>query len=83
LSATDAEGTVTAKFDGVDGGTMVDRKLSVTTVPKSERRMLRQSATAAGNGYGVRREVPTAAAQARAQKTTESLGAKNIDMQVK
>lgn len=83
LSATDAEGTVTAKFDGVDGGTMVDRKLSVTTFPKSERQMLRQSATAAENGYGVRWEVPTAAEQARAQKMAESLGVKNIDVQVK
>jgi hypothetical protein len=83
LSATDAEGTVTAKFDGVDGGTMVDRKLSVTTFPKSERQMLRQSATAAENGYGVRWEVPTSAEQARAQKMVESLGVKNIDVQVK
>jgi hypothetical protein len=83
LSATDAEGTVTVKFDGVDGATMVDRKMSVTTFPKSERQMLRQSATAAENGYGVRWEVPTAAEQARAQKMAESLGVKNIDVQVK
>lgn len=80
LSATDAEGTVTAKFDGVDGGVVVDRKLSVTTFPKSEVQMLRQSATAAENGYRVRWEVPSVAEQVRAQRMAASLGISNIDI---
>lgn len=76
-------GTLTAKFDGVDGSTMIDRKLSVTTFPKSERQMLRQSAIAAENGYSVRWEVPSAAEQFRALKMADRLGVKNIDAQVK
>jgi hypothetical protein len=83
LTATDDTGTVTAKFDGVDGHVMVDRKLSITTFPKSERQMLRQSATAAENGYGVRWEVPNQRHAARAQKMADSLGVKNVDVKVK
>lgn len=82
LKATDADGTVTAKFDGVDGDVMVDRKLAVTTFPKSEKQMLRQSATAAENGYSVRWEVPTESQARRAEKMADKLGVKNVDVKV-
>jgi len=80
LSASDAEGTVTAKFDGVDGNVMVDRKLSVMTYPKSLMQALRQSAVAAENGYAIRWEVPDLNQANRATNMFNQLGIKNIQV---
>jgi len=82
LSATDADGTVTAKFDGVDGSTMVDRKVAVTTFDKSKRQALRQNAVAAENGKTVRWEVPNEKEAARAQRMFDELGTKKIETKV-
>jgi hypothetical protein len=78
LSAVDSSGTVTAKFDGVDASTgeMVDGKLGLGG--DSTSLALRQSATAAANGFGVRWEVPNASVQAAAQRLISKLGIKNI-----
>jgi len=78
LSAVDFGGTVTAKFDGVDASTgeMVDAKLNLGGDSRSL--ALRQSATAAANGFEVRWEVPNASVQAAAQRLISTLGIKNI-----
>ncbi len=80
LSATDSNGTITAKFDGVDAttGEMVDRKTNVANSTKFADEALRQSVTAAKNGFGVRWEVPNATVQARAQRILSTNGIKNI-----
>ena len=80
LSATDSSGTITAKFDGVDAttGEMVDRKTNVANSTKFADEALRQSVTAAKNGFGVRWEVPNATVQARAQRILSTNGIKNI-----
>jgi filamentous hemagglutinin len=59
---------------------MVDRKLSITTFPKSQMQALRQSAVAAENGYSVRWEVPNQSEATRALNMFEQLGIKNIQV---
>lgn len=83
LSAVDSGGTVTAKFDGVNASTgeMVDGKLGLGG--DSPSLALRQSATAAANGFGVRWEVPNAPVQAAAQRLLSKLGIKNIRVVVR
>src|SRR5690606_23799723 len=58
LSATDDEGTITAKFDGGKSNILIDRKTSVWFTPRAITQALKQSAAAAQNGYKVRWEVP-------------------------
>jgi hypothetical protein len=84
LSATDSSGTVTARFDGVDvsTGEMVDRKTNVANSAKFANEALRQSVTAAKNGFSVRWEVPDTTIQARAQRILSTNGIRNIKVVV-
>ena len=80
LSAADSSGTITAKFDGVDAATgeMVDRKTNVANSTKFADEALRQSVTAAKNGFGVRWEVTNTTVQTQAQRILSTNGIKNI-----
>jgi hypothetical protein len=80
LSAVDLSGKITANFDGVDvsTGEMVDPNIDVVGSKKFINGALRQSATAAQNGFSVRWEVPTEAVQAKAQQILSTNGIRNI-----
>ena len=82
LSATDAEGTKTAKFDGIEGDTVIDRKLSITFHPSTIEKALRQSAIAATNGYRIRWEVPNDSERRRAERLFKEWGIKNIEVRI-
>ena len=83
LSALDGDGkTVTAKFDGVEGNVMVDRKLAVTTFDKSKKQALRQNVVAAENGKTVRWEVPNEKEAGRAETMFKELGTKHMESKV-
>jgi hypothetical protein len=84
LTATDSNGTITAKFDGVDvtTGEMVNRKTNVANSTKFANEALRQSVTAAKNGFGVRWEVPNTTVQAQAQRILSTNGIRNITVVV-
>jgi len=84
LSGVDANGKITAKFDGVDPATgeMVDRKSNVVDRPNFIKEALRQSAVASQNGFTVRWEVPNEAVQAKAQRILSANGIKNIKVVV-
>ena len=72
------------RFDGFDrrAGVLIDRKLSVTTFPKSQQQAVRQSEALAAGGYRGRWEVPTTAEAARARRMFGRLGISNIDIAV-
>jgi len=70
------------KFDGVEGGVLIDRKLSVVTTAKAKEQAMRQSEALAQNGLTGRWEVPSESQAARARKMFEELGIKNIDVKV-
>lgn len=72
------------RFDGFDAraGVLIDRKLAVTTFPKSQQQALCQSEALAAGGYRGRWEVPTAAEAARATRMFRRLGVSNIDVSV-
>ena len=82
LSAIDERGIISVKFDGIDGGTLVDRKTAVTMHPKIYKQLVRQSAAAAQNGYTVRWEVPKQGEARRVLKLISILGIKNIQVMV-
>jgi len=84
LSAVDVNGTITAKFDGVDvsTGEMVDRKLNVVDRPNFINAAFRQSAVAEKNGFTVRWEVPNDAIQAKARRILSTHGIRNIRVAV-
>jgi filamentous hemagglutinin len=75
---------VAVRFDGYDeaAGELIDRKISVTTFPKSQKQALRQSEALAHAGYRGVWEVPTAAEAARADRMFERLGIRNITTRV-
>ena len=56
------------KFDGMDGGELVDRKVSVVTTDKAKDQALRQSQALSENGLTARWEVPNAQQAARARR---------------
>lgn len=59
LSRTTSDGqTAIVRFDGADGDTLIDRKLSVVTTPKAKDQVLRQSEALLQNGLAGRWEVP-------------------------
>jgi hypothetical protein len=60
LSMPGADGSlVTVRFDGVDGGEIIDRKLSPMFTEKAIEQARRQAATAAYNGMQAVWELPT------------------------
>jgi len=70
------------RFDGVEGGQMIDRKKAITTFPKSERQALRQSDALTQNGLTAVWEVPSAAEAARATRLLSKLNITNITVRV-
>jgi hypothetical protein len=83
LSYQDTNGNVRpVRFDGQDGDVMIDRKLSVTTFPKSQAQALRQSEALSQNGLTGRWEVPTQTEATRALKMFVKLDIKNIGVKV-
>ena len=75
-------GSVNVKFDGLDEGVLLDRKLSITTFPKSRDQAIRQSQSLEENGIRGRWEVPDESQATRARKMLEELGITNIDVGV-
>ena len=82
LSATDEEGTITAKYDGIEGDTVIDRKLAITFHPGTIEKALRQSAIAATNGYRIRWEVPNERQKRQAERLFREWGIKNIEVRI-
>ena len=82
LSATDAEGTVTAKYDGVEGNTVIERKTSIRFFKRSIKQALKQSAVAAKNGYKIRWEVPNEREKKQAERLFREWGIKNIEVAI-
>ncbi len=70
------------RMDGQEAIQLIDRKISVTTFPKSKQQALRQSQALEQNGLTGVWEVPNAAEVARAQKMFNELGIKNIEVRV-
>jgi RHS repeat-associated protein len=70
------------RFDGREGTVLIDRKMSVTTFPKSQTQALRQSEALKQNGLSGRWEVPTTAEKARADRMLQRLGVANIEVVV-
>ena len=68
------------RFDGFDGLQLVDRKVAVTTFPKSKAQVLRQEEALRYNELTARWEVPTAAQAARARKLFRELNIQNISV---
>ncbi|SER33157.1 hypothetical protein SAMN05421756_11361 [Microlunatus flavus] len=66
------------RFDGVDEGTMIDRKLSIYSSKKTENQIRRQSRAAEQNGMDVRWEVPTRKEADRATRLFARVGASNM-----
>ena len=60
--------TVTAKFDGIDGNEVIDRKLNPMFTDKAVDQARRQAATAAHNGFQAVWEMPTPGAVAAANR---------------
>jgi RHS repeat-associated protein len=71
-----------AKFDGIDGKVLIDRKRDVVFTDKSRNQAINQAAALRQNGLTGRWELPTKAAANRAQKLLNSLGIKNIRVEV-
>jgi filamentous hemagglutinin len=61
---------------------LIDRKVSVTTFPKSQNQALRQSEALRQNGLTGRWEVPTESEAARARRMFVRLGIDNIEVKV-
>ena len=70
------------KFDGIDGNVLIDRKIFITTFPKSKSQALRQAQALSENGLSGRWEVPSLSQASRARKLLRDLGIKNIDVGV-
>jgi len=69
---------VTAKFDGLAGNEIIDRKLNPVFTPKAVDQARRQAATAAYNGYQAVWELPTAEAVAAAKRFMDYAGISTI-----
>lgn len=74
--------TTTVRFDGLDDGVLIDRKLSVVTTDKAKDQALRQSQALQQNGSTAIWEVPNAQQEARAQNMFNQLGITNITVKV-
>jgi hypothetical protein len=74
--------TEAVRFDGVEGRVLIDRKISVTTFPKSQRQALHQSRALKQHGLTGRWEVPTEAERVRAMRMFQRLGIDNIEVKV-
>ena len=72
----------TVRFDGVDGNTMIDRKLGVATYPKTEAQARRQAEALRQNGMRGRWEVPSEGTAAVARRMFTRLGIDVIDVVV-
>lgn len=68
---------ITAKFDGVDGNFVIDRKLNPYFSAKSIGQVLRQARVARYNGVRVRWELPSPAAKAAAKRLLAVAGRSN------
>jgi filamentous hemagglutinin len=83
IDYTNAAGkTVPVRLDGQEGSVLVDRKISVTTYPKSQAQALRQSEALRQNGLTGQWEVPTTAEKMRADRMLQKLGIDNIEVRV-
>jgi RHS repeat-associated protein len=84
LSMPGPNGDVTAKFDGLDGGELIDRKNGV--LPWTSDSMIdearRQAGTAAYHGLKVVWEVPSAAVMTQAQRWLNDAGVTTIGVRV-
>ncbi|WP_226962683.1 MULTISPECIES: LamG-like jellyroll fold domain-containing protein [unclassified Streptomyces] len=84
LSMPGRNGDVTAKFDGLEGDTLIDRKNGV--LPFTSKSMVdearRQAGTAAYHGLRVMWEVPDAAVLSRAQRWLNDAGVTTIGVRV-
>jgi len=80
----DAGNPAAVRFDGYDdvAGELIDRKLSVTTFPKSQKQALSQSRALAQSGYRGVWEVPSQAQATRADRMFGRLGITNITTRV-
>jgi len=70
------------KFDGLDGETLIDRKISVVTTDKAKGQVIRQSQALEENGLNARWEVPNETQARRAKKVFEELEVDNISVEV-
>jgi RHS repeat-associated protein len=70
------------RFDGLEGATLIDRKLAIVTTLKTHGQALQQSTALMEHGLTGCWEVPTAAEAARAQSVLDLLGIKNIIVRV-
>jgi hypothetical protein len=80
----DSDTISTIKFDGFDegNGTLIDRKVAVTTFPKTYRQAINQSMALEQNGYTGLWEVPNAAQATRAQGIFDQLNITNIQVRI-
>ena len=78
----EAGATEAVRFDGAEGRVLIDRKISVTTFPKSQRQALHQSRALEQHGLTGRWEVPTQAERVRALRMFQRLGIDNIAVKV-
>jgi hypothetical protein len=74
--------TEKVKFDGSEENILIDRKVAITTFPKSKIQALRQSEAIQQNDLTGRWEIPTDAEANRANKFLLNLGINNISVKV-
>ena len=84
LSMPGLDGPVTAKFDGIDGSELIDRKAGVLPFTSSSMvdQARRQAGTAAYHGLQVVWEVPTAQVLGDAQRWLSDAGVTTILVRV-
>ncbi len=79
----DRDGNSTfVRFDGVDSGILVDRKLAVLTTQKAKDQIMRQSDALQQNSLAGRWEVPSQYQADRAIRMFKELGVSNIEVRV-
>jgi filamentous hemagglutinin len=70
------------RFDGLDNGVLVDRKISIVTTDKAKNQALRQSAALMQNNMTARWEVPDTKKLERATKMLKDLNINNITVKI-
>lgn len=71
------------RFDGIEGKTLIDRKLSFYSSEDGKDQLLRQSEAIKDNpGYSLRIEVPNKVQERRVDKYLKKLGITNIAIKV-
>ena len=70
------------RFDGLDNGVLVDRKISIVTTDKAKNQALRQSAALRQNNMTARWEVPDTKQLERATKMLKDLNINNITVKI-